>query len=79
MEKWYYNMDQIEEMLDWPDHKIDRMEFVRSCEYCGGNLAAMILTGLENRFPELFDSLPDDGPIAGELLMAIMARVTYKT
>lgn len=79
MEKYYCSMEQIEGLLKWPEYKIDRMEFIRNCEYCGGNLGAMILTGLESRFPELYDSLPDDGIIAGELLAAIMARVTYKT
>lgn len=35
-------------------------EFLSNCSACGGNLAAMVLTGIRKCFPERYDSMPND-------------------
>ena len=35
-------------------------EFLNNCVACGGNLAAMIMSGIHRCFPELYESMPDD-------------------
>lgn len=74
--KYYHSMDQLEGIIKWPDHKMDRDEFIRGCAACGGNWAAMFLSGIERFFPELYASLPDDGNFDGILLMSIVAEIT---
>lgn len=74
--KYYRKMEQIEDLVKWPDHKMRLNEFLDSCTTHGGNWAAMFMSGLEVCFPELYASLPDDGTFDGILLMSIVSRVT---
>jgi len=37
-----------------------REEFIKNdCRACGGNWTAMVLSGIEKRWPEYYDSMPD--------------------
>lgn len=34
-------------------------EFLEHCYACGGNLTAMLMSGIKNAFPEYYDSMED--------------------
>lgn len=75
MSKYYHHMSEVEDLITWPDYKIPMKEFIARCTGCGGNWAAMFMTGIEACFPEIYKSLPDDGTFDGILLMEIVSRV----
>ena len=75
-DKYYHKMEQIEDMVKWPNHKMSLKEFLSNCTTYGGNWAAMFMSGLKVCFPELYESLPEDGTFDGILLMEIVSRVT---
>ena len=35
-------------------------EFLNHCTACGGNWGGMLLTGIEELFPEVYNAIPDD-------------------
>jgi hypothetical protein len=35
-------------------------EFLKHCTPCGGNWGGMLLTGLQELYPEVYDAIPDE-------------------
>lgn len=72
---YYHSVSQFEHMLKMPTHKMPLKEFLNNCTTCGGNWAAMFMSGIKECFPELYDSLPD-ATIDGFALMDLVSRIT---
>lgn len=39
---------------------MDGKDFLTHCTACGGNWGAMLLTGIKELYPEVYDAIPDD-------------------
>lgn len=35
-------------------------EFLSHCTACGGNIGGLLLTGIKELYPEVYDAIPDD-------------------
>ena len=50
----------------------DTGEFLKYCSACGGNWGGMLLTGIRDLYPTLYDAIPDD---MGVFAFACIIRV----
>ena len=48
-------------------------EFLKTCTACGGNWGGMLLTGIDEQWPEVWKAIPDDmGHNAFDTILALL-------
>lgn len=73
LEQWGEQADPVIEACYEHATPMTLDEFKTHCTCCGGNWGAMLLTGINDLYPEVYDAIPDDmGPRSFNCILYVM-------
>jgi hypothetical protein len=67
-------------VIEWLEERDNRMpgsEFMKKCTACGGNWAAMVMSGIRDVFPEMYATMPDRDYDFIELCQMLLVKVNW--